>query len=411
MKSQFSYRLTAPDRVTADIQLPASKSISNRLLIIRALSDRLFAIDNLSDSDDTQVLLEGLSAKEGTIDIGAAGTSMRFLTALFAVTPGQRLLTGSQRMQNRPIGILVEALRTLGASIEYLGREGFPPLRISGQALQGQLLEIDGSVSSQYITALLLIAPTLQNGLILKLKGHIASRPYIAQTLSLMQHFGVETLWIGDTISVRPGHYEARPFAVEGDWSSASYWYEIAAFAPASEIAVSGLQKDSLQGDAALVNLFARLGVDTQWTRDGVRLLNTGRVVSRFEYNFENQPDLAQTFAVTAAMLGIPFHFSGLSTLKIKETDRIAALKTELARFGVLLSEPAEGELASNGSLPATFAAHIAIDTYEDHRMAMAFAPAVLKCRHLVINAPEVVSKSYPQFWEHLRQSGFGIEE
>lgn len=403
------YRLTAPSEVKATIQLPASKSISNRALIIHALSGGNDAPANLSDCDDTRVMIKALTGNEEMIDILAAGTAMRFLTAYLSATPGTHILTGTQRMQQRPIQILVNALRQLGAQIEYAGNEGFPPLHICGTELTGDEITLKGNVSSQYISALLMIGPVLKHGLQLHLTGEIISRPYINLTLQLMKEFGAVAAWTSDqSIRVEPRPYRSVPFTVESDWSAASYWYQIAALSPAAEIELTGLFRNSYQGDSRGAQLFAKLGVETQYTDRGVRLIKKGALPTRLDEDLVDIPDLAQTFVVTCALLDIPFRFTGLQTLKIKETDRIAALKAELAKLGYVLRDENDSILVWDGERCKPQETPV-IKTYEDHRMAMAFAPAAIRYPHMQIAEPQVVSKSYPAYWEDLKKAGFLI--
>lgn len=409
----MNYIIKAPvDGVKASIQLPASKSISNRVLILDALSYNPFDAQNLADCDDTRVLYDALHSNEGRdFDIKAAGTAMRFLTAFLSKIVGEWTITGTERMKNRPIKILVDALNSVGARIEYMEKEGFPPLRIFGSALQGGEISLDGSVSSQYISALLMIAPTMEKGLTLHLTGKIISKPYIHLTLQLMRQYGVKAEWIGSTIKVQPQNYVPLQYRVESDWSAASYWYEIMALSRQSEVELKGLVKNSLQGDAAGAKLFAQIGVGTTFTPEGVSLRRNGNACRKLVYDFVNEPDLAQTFVVTCALLGIPFHFSGLQSLKIKETDRIEALKNELRKLGYLLTDKCGSILEWNGERCEPDE-HPLIATYEDHRMAMAFAPAALvRPEGIQIAHPEVVSKSYPHYWEDLRKAGFVVEE
>nr|WP_320036650.1 3-phosphoshikimate 1-carboxyvinyltransferase [uncultured Bacteroides sp.] len=404
-------QVSAPAQVCTDIQLPASKSISNRALIINALAKGAYKPENLSDCDDTNVMVKALSSQDETIDIMAAGTAMRFLTAFLSVTDGTRVITGTERMQQRPIEILVNALKMLGAEIKYERSNGFPPLRISGKPLEGGAISLKGNVSSQYISALLMIAPILKNGLRMTLTGDIISKPYINLTLQLMKDFGAEAEWLYDNcIEVLPKPYTSVPFTVESDWSAASYWYQMAALAPQAEIQLNGLFADSYQGDSKVAELFTELGVETIFNSKGALLRKTGVCCEQMEYNFINEPDLTQTFAVTCAVMGIPFRFSGLHTLKIKETDRIAALIIELGKLGYVLKETGKATLYWDGerqSVPAT----PAIKTYEDHRMAMAFAPACLRIPSITICDPQVVSKSYPHYWEDLTKAGFSIQQ
>lgn len=432
----MQYTLTAPKTVNTEILLPASKSISNRALIINALAGNDTYPENLSKCDDTDVVVAALSNMPYEIDIKAAGTAMRFTTALLSAGKGEHVITGTERMRHRPISVLVDALRRLGASIEYMEEEGFPPLRIIGRELEGGHLDIAGNVSSQYISALLMAGPVMKNGLTLHLTGKIISRPYIDLTICTMQEFGAEVEWTdAATISVAPKPYKPVPFFIENDWSASSYWYEILAllkkreaindgsqtnrWAPQSDdveskVMLPGLMDSSRQGDSAIRYMFSLLGVKTafaeklQMKPTTVTLRAHQCMLPRFDFDFINQPDLAQTVVVTTALLGIKFRFTGLQTLRIKETDRIAALKTEMAKLGYVLDDSEEGTLAWDGTMCEAME-NPAIDTYEDHRMAMAFAPACIIFPGLKINNPQVVTKSYPQFWEDLKKAGFVI--
>ena len=391
-----------PETIHLQISLPASKSISNRALILDALSYSSYEIENLSDCDDTRVTINALDSNDTTFDIGAAGTAMRFLTAFLSKTVGEWVITGSERMKQRPIKLLVDALNSLGARIEYVEKEGFPPLRIFGSALMGGEIQLKGNVSSQYISALMMIAPTMQNGLKIILDGKIISKPYINMTLQMMREYGVEVEFVDNVISIEPQEYEPIPYLVESDWSAASYWYEILALAGKGEVYLEGLQANSYQGDSKVAELFEQLGVKSNYMPDGVLISANHQSVAKMEYDFTDQPDLAQTFVVTCCLKEIPFNFSGLESLKIKETDRIAALINEMQKLGYILNEPAEGMLAWNGERCEP-ASTISIATYDDHRMAMAFAPAALKFP-IIIEHPEVVSKSYPGFWEDIEK-------
>ena len=408
----MKYLIKAPEeRLRASVQLPASKSISNRALILNALSYSPYDIQNLSDCDDTEVMVRALNSDSRDFDIKAAGTAMRFLTAFLSKIVGEWTITGTERMKNRPIKLLVDALNSLGARIEYMEKEGYPPLRIFGSALQGGEISLAGGVSSQYISALLMIAPLMEKGLTLHLEGNIISRPYINLTLQLMEQFGVKATWNGQTIKILPQEYKPIRFTVESDWSAASYWYAIMALSKNAEIELLGLFKNSLQGDAAGAKLFAQLGVGTAFTDRGVMLKYNGNVTKKLIYNFVNEPDLAQTFVVTCVLLNIPFRFTGLQSLKIKETDRIEALKTELRKLGSLLTDSNDSILDWNGEHCEPEADPI-IATYEDHRMAMAFAPAALVLpKGLKVADPEVVTKRYPAYWEDLRKAGFALIE
>ncbi len=413
------YQITAPRQLQYTIKLPASKSISNRALVIHALSGGGIMPENLSDCDDTAVIIKALRDNPHDIDIMAAGTAMRFMTAMLSVKDGEEhMLTGTERMKQRPIAVLVDALRLLGADIRYVGAEGFPPLSIQGHALEGGMLEVAGNISSQYISALLMIGPVLRHGLTLRLKGDIISRPYIDLTLWMMREFGADAEWSDfETITVAPKPYVERPYFIESDWSAASYWYEVMALSADrdDEIRLEGLMDASKQGDSSVRYIFSLLGVKTTFAtkEEGVpttvTLRHSGRCVPRLEYDFSNSPDLAQTFVVCCALMNVPFHFHGLSTLKIKETDRIEALKKELRKLGYVIKDRNNSELFWDGERCEPNY-EMGIDTYEDHRMALAFAPAALRIPALRINNPHVVTKSYPQFWEHLKAVGFEVK-
>jgi len=413
-------KVGAPEAIRDHIVLPSSKSLSNRALVISALSGSPQTPENVSDCDDTRVMIEWLSGKPQTIDIGAAGTAMRFSTAMLAVGEGTHVITGSDRMKQRPIGILVDALRQLGAHIEYMEKEGFPPLRITGnRCLEGGIVHVLGNVSSQYISALLMIAPMLKKGLKLVSSDKIVSRPYIDMTLSVMRDYGAKAYWKEENgqecIVVEPVPYQARTYFVESDWSAASYWYEMVALAPNddAEVVLPGLFAESVQGDSHGAQLFEKLGVTTEYRDNAIVLRKNGRCVDALYHDFLEMPDLAQTFVVTCCMMGVPFHFIGLQSLKIKETDRIVALKTELAKLGYILEDHNDSELLWNGvrgQVGINLPDEIAISTYEDHRMAMAFAPVALCHGYIRINDPHVVSKSYPHFWKDLERVGFKIE-
>jgi len=425
----------ANKKLKGTIDLPSSKSISNRILIIQALCKENFQLNNLAQAEDTQVLKQLLNSpactavsagrSEMELNAGAAGTTMRFLTAYLATRKGIRILTGSERMKERPISLLVNALRQLGANIEYLGNEGFPPLKIQGTTLTGSEVEIDGSVSSQYISALLLIAPTLPNGLIIKIKGLISSRPYINMTLKIMAHFGVKSEWKKNVIVVDPQEYIAKDFEIEPDWSAASYWYEMAALSNEVDLILNGLDKESLQGDFVVAKIFERFGIKTTFLNEGIHITKPDPVIRQvspsydsgeIQYNLSNCPDLAQTLAVTCSALNIPVLFSGLNSLRIKETDRITALKNELSKVGIQVEELNKESISINHSEPASRQAGLQTPsaellTYQDHRMAMAFAPMAIELGEVRIKDPEVVNKSYPNFWNDLKTVGFEIEE
>ena len=408
----MKYQVSAKSRnISASINLPASKSISNRVLIMNALSYSPFPVKNLSGSDDTRVLENALHSNDNHFDIGHAGTAMRFLTAFLSKIAGIWEVTGSERMKQRPVKILVDALNQLGAKIEYLENEGFPPLKIYGSHLKGKTLRLDGSVSSQYISALLMIAPTVENGLTLELSGEITSRSYIELTLRLMQQFGIQYRWEDNRIFVPEQNYLPVDYTIEADWSGASYWYEILSLAEKGEIFLENLRLESLQGDAHIAGWFTQFGVNSSQQENGVLLTKTKNLQpEKLELDFIENPDVAQTMACLCVARKIPFHFTGLKTLKIKETDRIAALQNELAKFGATLTEPQHGDLAWDGILNRETSEKIpVIETYHDHRMALAFAPMAVAGFTLEIEDPMVITKSYPGFWDDLKKAGFEV--
>ncbi|GHT86596.1 3-phosphoshikimate 1-carboxyvinyltransferase [Bacteroidia bacterium] len=413
------YTVQAPQNIHTRIHLPASKSISNRVLILNALSKNDAPVGNLSDSDDTRVMLNVFKSSNADFDIGAAGTSMRFLTAYLSQLAGNWTITGTERMKNRPIKILVDALREIGSEIEYLEKEGFPPLQIHGKQLKGGNIRLNGSVSSQYISALMMIAPCMRQGLDIQLEGNTISRPYIEMTLRLMQIFGIKTFWDGQHIRIEPQTYQPVPFKVESDWSAASYWYEIALLSENANIELLGLEKNSVQGDAKCAEIFEKFGIKTEFYEEKPIIAenpviagltrNPLQSLQALQYDFSNEPDLAQTLVVSCCLSEIPFRFTGLQSLRIKETDRILALQTELKKLGYLVKTGnASMEWGGEQTEPER---HPLIATYEDHRMAMAFAPACLKTGEIKIKDPEVVSKSYPGFWEDLKKAGFTIKK
>jgi 3-phosphoshikimate 1-carboxyvinyltransferase len=416
------YQLSHPHpTLTGRIALTGSKSIANRALIIRALTPGGFPIHRLAAADDTVRLERMLSSDDEVLDAGPAGTTFRFLTGYLSRRPGHQLLTGSQRMKERPIGILVDALRKLGADIEYTEKEGYPPLKIGYSALdQADALTIAADTSSQYISSLLMLAPTLPNGLRLTLDGEIVSIPYIKMTLSLMAYFGVESSWEGQTIIVPAQAYQPKEFTVEADWSAASYYYGLAALADSADLQIDGLFSNSVQGDSVVAKLYERFGVTTTFNDTGLRIKKAtdAAVPPLFEQDFVECPDIAQTLMATCAGLGVQALYSGLQTLFIKETDRVAAMKTELGKMGVALYKipghmsgagpgqqffGQEGKADFNSGAP-TFA------TYHDHRMAMAMAPLAL-LHPIQIEDPEVVGKSYPDFYRDFERLGFAIKK
>ncbi len=412
------YQVSKKDRqINGEITLDGSKSISNRVLIIRALCDDDFEIEHLSTSRDTQTLQKLITSEDKFLYAGAAGTTFRFMTAYLSLKEGTQVLTGSQRMKMRPIGVLVNALRQLGASIEYLEKEGFPPLKI-GELQIGKTnqIMIPANVSSQFISALLMIAPSLPRGLILQLSGKIVSRPYIEMTLKLMAFFGIEYEWQDDLIKISPQKYIAKNFKVEADWSAASYYYSIAAFSEYTDLQLNGLWKTSVQGDAVIAEMMKQFGVLTTFNRKGILLKKSRKPPPlTFEWNFLNCPDIAQSLAVICAGLGVKSIFSGLETLRIKETDRISALQNELKKIGVSFSK-VQPPLTENDDQECfliegkTQIDRLIFKTYNDHRMAMAFTPLAMFDK-ILLEDSLVVEKSYPGFWNDLKKLGFLIKE
>jgi len=394
-----------------EIKLPASKSISNRLLIIQAICDPKFKISNLSESEDTKVLVKALTENNTTIDIGHAGTSMRFLTTFFASHKGEKVLTGSYRMKERPIGYLVEALQKLGAEIEYLENPGFPPLFIKGKKMAGGKVAINSSISSQFISSLLLSAPLFKNGIELHLEEQVVSSSYIDLTLKIMEYMGIKVEKLDNQIKISPQQYTPRDIFVEGDWSAVSYWYEAAAIAKEAELFIYDLKRNSFQGDCRCASIFSKLGVRTEYFSKGIKISNSGKLPSRFDFDFIETPDLVQTIVVTCVLLGIPFRLTGTQSLRIKETDRITALQKEINKFGAIIHYEDNGILEWDGKLNPVKDKEFNISTYQDHRMAMAFAPIALLKEKIIIENPEVVVKSYPSFWDDFENLGFEVDE
>ena len=406
----MNVRLTAKEiNPNSKIIITGSKSETNRLLLLKALYPNI-VIENASNSDDSEVMNSALTSNNQTIDVHHAGTAMRFLTAYFASQESKSvLLTGSSRMKERPIKILVVALKQLGAEIEYLENDGFPPIKITGQKLNSSRVSLPANVSSQYISALLLIAPSLQNGLELELIGEITSASYINMTLKLLQEIGVKTSFVGNLIIVKPKSQDPTPktIIVESDWSSASYFYSIIALSKeGTKIELSSFKENSLQGDAVLATIYEQMGVETHFEDGKIKLIKNAKPINQnLKLDLNCAPDIAQTIAVTAFGLGISCELTGLQTLKIKETDRLEALQNELLKLGASIS-------ITNDSLQMepthSINSNQNIATYNDHRMAMAFAPLALKTNIYIENA-EVVSKSYPNFWSDLIKVGFEI--
>jgi 3-phosphoshikimate 1-carboxyvinyltransferase len=389
-----------------EIQIGGSKSESNRLLILQALANDKFKIENLSNSKDTSLMLDALGNDGDTINIGLAGTAMRFLTAYLSVQDGREVtLTGEGRMLQRPIGELVDALRTLGADISYKEKEGYPPLLIKGKNLKGGEISLNSEISSQFITALMLIAPAMKNGIEITLKGKTVSLSYINMSIQLLQKVGVDASINKKVITVKKGNiYSDTPVAVESDWSSASYHYSLVATADEADIILGTYRRESFQGDSALAELYKSMGVETIYLQDKIRLQKSLILEKRdlIEFNLNQQPDIAQTIAVTCLNLGVDCKLTGLETLRIKETDRLSALKTELEKLGASVTIT---DCSLEMDAPKSITSEVEISTYDDHRMAMAFAPIALK-QNINIEDPDVVVKSYPDFWEHLNKLG-----
>ncbi len=396
-------------KISGEISLPTSKSESNRLLIINALSNNPASIYGLSTANDTQLLRKLLDSNSKELNAEDAGTTFRFLTAFCAVTNRETILTGTERMKQRPIGILVDALRSLGAEIDYLEEEGFPPLHVRGFRLQkSNQLQVKGNISSQFLSALLMIAPRLPQGLELEIIPPLRSAPYLEMTIRLMERFGITVKREGLHISVEPQAYKPVSYTVEADWSAASYWYAFGTIFPDVNLLLRGLRPESLQGDQAILKIMdANLGIKTRFEPAGARLMPTRSVTTHLEWDFSDCPDLAQTIAVVCAARSIPATLKGVSSLRIKETDRLEALEHELKKIGVCVSFPDDDTLVLDGTPPTAPAA--AFRTYKDHRMAMALAPLVI-FGEVNIEEPEVVRKSYPNFWDDVDRMGFVVE-
>ena len=385
----MNYKISHPTKVVnCEIDLPSSKSISNRLLIIKALCKEKFLIKNLSESDDTILLKNALNSKEKTINVSHAGTSFRFLTSFLSIQKGKEfILNGSDRMKERPIKELVNSLEGLGVKIEYLEKEDFPPLKIIGTEIDGGEIEIDGTISSQFISSLLLIAPNLKNGLILKIKGELVSKSYVLMTLKLMGEFGINWTWNKDVITILKQEYVAKNYTVESDWSAATFWFQSASLSEKCKIILRELNEESIQGDSACKKIFKDLGVDSVFKNGDLILTKNKRISPSETYNLIETPDIYQSLKCTLFTLNKDSEFTGIQTLRNKETDRITAVENELLK----LNTPK------------------IIETYNDHRMAMSFAPLSLKFEELQISNPGVISKSYPNYWKDLKKGGFKI--
>jgi len=406
-----SYKISKKDKLLKGrIQLNGSKSISNRALIIRALSQQDFDIQYLSNAVDTQTLANLLKSKDDVLDAKAAGTTFRFLTAYLSLQPETKILTGSLRMKQRPVGSLVVALQELGANIQYLEKDGYPPLQIGPPNIgQSNQIAINAGISSQFISALLMIGPRLPNGIALKLVGDIVSQPYIDMTLNLMSYFGIQWEQNEQVITIPQQQYQARDFKVEADWSAASYYYILAAMAEEVDLHLDGLFEDSVQGDAILASMMENFGITTTFTEKGIHLTKqkNNTLPDIFSYDFLTCPDIAQSLAVACAGLGVGAKFHGLQTLRIKETDRIAALENELSKVQISFSTSEKDNFAFSGLAQID---QPEFATYEDHRMAMSLA-ALAILNPVIIHEPAVVEKSYPLFWSDLEKLGFVVEE
>lgn len=410
-----SIKLSHPTRrIGGTVQLTGSKSESNRALIIQAISKGKVTIANLSHADDTVLLTRALhtahqeEAKGKTIDIGPAGTAMRFLTSYLNLLNGQFLLTGTARMQQRPIGILVDALNSIGTHIDYTHNVGYPPLQIQGPLHQSKdSVCIQGNISSQYISSLLLIASALDKGLTLEIEGELTSKPYVTMTLDMLSEVGIKHIWRDNAIHIARQEARQSTLYIEPDWSAASYWYAMVALSDQASIRLPGLKKTSLQGDIAIAEIMTHFGVKTTFETDGIYLEKADTISDKTLFDFKTCPDLAQTVIVVASLLQRDVSFTGLETLKIKETDRIAALQTEIAKYGAKLEQ--DGDVYHLSTQGVKDPGTISIETYEDHRMAMAFAPLALVFKEIIVEEPQVVEKSYPSFWDDLRNQGFSI--
>jgi len=403
-------------QITTEITLTGSKSECNRALIISSLSKGLVKVDNMSNAADT-VTLNGIlnnisqdNPHRQTVDVGPAGTAMRFLTAYLSAQTGSFLLTGTERMKQRPIGILAEALKAIGANLAYAEQEGFPPLLIEGPLQQTKdTVKIKGDISSQYISALLMIAPTLEKGLTLEIEGELTSIPYVKMTLDMLEEAGISHSWIGNNITIKQQTFKTATLAVEPDWSAASYWYSIAALVEQANIELPYLKGKSLQGDSRIREIMLSFGISTEKTTKGIRISSADKNFNTEILNLKDCPDLAQTIIVCAAALKKNLAFTGLETLKIKETDRILALQNELAKIGVILTE--DNLIYTLNCDGLNFPEQVSFKTYEDHRMAMAFAPLSLMINEVILEEMDVVEKSYPDFWRDLQKAGFTVKE
>ena len=399
------YKVSKPDRnLKGHIYLSGSKSISNRVLIMEALMEKTIVKQNLSDSNDTKVMMELLASPSDELDAHDAGTTFRFMTAYLSLKEGTCILTGSERMKQRPIGDLVDPLRELGAQIEYLGKENYPPLQITGTKMKGGRIKVQSGISSQFASALLMIAPCMTDGLTLELTGEIVSEPYIDMTLSLMQHFGVQHEGKENIIHIAPQKYKPQDFFVESDWSAASYYYEMAAFSNELDLTLSGLLENSFQGDAAIAVFMENFGIKTAYSGQQIKLSKIAPA-GKFNFHLKDQPDLAPAMFVTCGGLSQPASFTGLEHLQYKESDREDALRNELVKCGIIIGRVGRSITIEGKFVPG----NVTFFTYAAHRMAMSFAPLAMLCDFVMIEDPMVVKKSYPKYWDDLKLLGFSV--
>ena len=407
----MKYKVTKADKsLTGTVELEGSKSITNRVLIVKALCNEYFDLQRFSQSEDSLTLIELLNSSEKILYAKDGGTTFRFLLPFLAIHEGEVILTGSERLIDRPTGPLVEALNSLGAKIQYLGKPGFPPVLINGTTLKGNKVDIDVSMSSQFLSGLLLIAPYLQNGLIIRLKGRVVSAPYIQLTLDIMKFFGITYDWTQNLITISHQEYSARDYRVEGDWSAASYYYQMAALSDEVDLKIMNLNRISSQGDSVISKIMDAFGVKTTYIENGIHLTKTDRKPHTFDYDFTACPDLAQTIIATCAALEIPSTYTGISTLQYKETNRMSAMANELAKIDITLS-PKEEVWKLSPEKNKTGKKSPVFDTYNDHRMALSLAPLAIVNKSVIIEDPFVVRKSYPTFWNNIQKLGFKVEE
>ncbi len=406
----MKYRISKPNKeLKGVVELEGSKSITNRTLIIKALCNQYFDIHRFSGSEDSLTLVELINSSDKILRAKDGGTTFRFLLAFLAIHEGDVILTGSEQLIDRPIAPLVDAIADLGGEIEYLGKPGFPPVLVRGKLLQGNKVEVDVSMSSQFVSALLLIAPVLRNGMIIRLKGKMVSSPYIQMTLNVMKHFGIHYEWTQNIITVTHQEYSARDYTIEGDWSAASYYYAMAALADEVDLKIMNLNRISVQGDAVIARMMENFGIMTTYIDNGIRLTKSENRTRNFDYDFTNCPDLAQTMLGICAGRQIPGVIRGISTLQYKETDRMKAMAKELTKAGMELENQGEEwklspAIVNRGEVPE-------FDTHGDHRVAMSLAPLAMMHDSIIINKPSVVRKSYPGFWDDIQKLGFQLEE